>query len=75
MLAADGALCRLYVPHESRMVIAGVALYDHLILEGAGLTGELAEPTPVAGVVLPTETTVRLDLATGEVKATPRPAP
>jgi hypothetical protein len=52
-----------------------VALYDHLILEGAGLTGELAEPTPVAGVVLPTETTVRLDLATGEAKATGRAAP
>lgn len=73
-LAADGALRRLYVPHESRMVIAGVALYDHIILEGTGLTGELAEPTPVSGVMAPTETAVRLDLHTGEVKATTRPS-
>jgi hypothetical protein len=75
VLAADGAVRRLYVPHEFRMVIAGVALYAHLILDGAGLTGELAEPTSVAGVVLPTETMVRLDLATGQAKATTRPAP
>lgn len=74
VLAADGATRRLYVPHESRMVIAGVALYDHVILDGTGVTGELAEPTPVAGVVLPTETMVHLDLATGEAKATTRPS-
>jgi hypothetical protein len=71
-LAADGAPRRLYVPHESKMTIAGVALYDHIILEKGGLTAELAEPTPVTGVVLPADTVVRLDLATGEVKATTR---
>ena len=74
VLAADGAPRRLYVPHESRMVIAGVALYDHVILNGTGLIGELAAPTPVAGVMLPAETVVRLDLASGEVKATSRPS-
>jgi hypothetical protein len=74
VLATDGATRRLYVPHESRMVIAGVALNDHVILDGTGVTGELAEPTPVAGVMLPTETMVRLDLATGEAKATTRPS-
>ncbi len=73
-LAADGALRRLYVPHEARMAIAGVALYDHVILEGTALTGELAEPTPVAGVMLPAETVVRLDLATGKAEATTRPS-
>ena len=74
VLAASGAPSRLYVPHESRMVIAGVALHDHIILDGTGLTGELAEPTLVAGVMLPTETVVRLDLATGEAEATTRPS-
>jgi hypothetical protein len=72
VLAADGAPRRLYVPHESKMVIAGVALYDHIILEGTGLTGELAEPTLVAGAMLPAETIVRLDLATGAIEATTR---
>jgi hypothetical protein len=71
-LRADGALRRLYVPHEARMVIAGVALYDHVIPEGTGLTGELAEPTPVAGVTLPADTVVRLDLTTGKVEPTTR---
>jgi hypothetical protein len=74
VLAADGAPRRLYVPHESRMTIAGVALYDHIILEKGGLTAELAEPTPVTGATLPADTVVRLDLATGEVKATTRSA-
>jgi len=74
VLAADGAPHRLYVPHEFRMVIAGVALYDHVIPDGTGVTGELAEPTSVAGVMLPTETMVHLDLATGEAKATTRPS-
>ena len=72
VLAADGAPRRLYVPHESAMVIEGVALYDHIILDGTGLTGELAEPLRVAGAMLPAQTVVRLDLATGEVKATTR---
>jgi hypothetical protein len=72
VLAADGALRRLYVPHESRMMIAGVALFDHVILDGKGLTGELAAPTPVAGVMLPAETIAQVDLATGAVKATTR---
>jgi hypothetical protein len=72
VLATGGAPRRFYVPHESRMVIAGVALYDHVILDAAGLTAELAEPTPVAGVMLPADTVVRLDLATGEIKATTR---
>jgi hypothetical protein len=71
-LAADGALRRLYVPHEVRMVIAGVALYDHVILDGTGLTGELAEPTLVAGVTAPTETLVRLDLTTGKAEPATR---
>jgi len=74
VLAADGAVRRLYVPHESRMVIAGVALYDHVILDGTGLTGELAEPTPVAGMLLPTDTIVHLDPATGATRATTRPS-
>jgi hypothetical protein len=74
VLAADGATRRLYVPHQSRMVVAGVGLYDHVILDGTAVTGELAEPTPVAGVMLPTETVVLLDLATGEAKATTRPS-
>ena len=71
-LAADGALRRLYVPHETRMTIAGVALYDHVVFEGAGLTAELAEPTPVAGVTLPAEAVVRVDLATGKTEAATR---
>jgi len=70
VLKADGTLRRLYVPHESRLVIAGVALYDHVVLDGAALIGELAEPKLVAGVMLPAETKVRLDLPTGEVTAT-----
>jgi hypothetical protein len=72
VLAADGALRRLYVTHETRMVIAGEALYDHVILDGTGLTAELAEPTLVAGVMLPKDTVVHLDPATGEVEATTR---
>jgi hypothetical protein len=74
VLAADGAPRRLYVPHESKMAIAGVALCDHIIIEGGGLTGELAEPTLVAGAMLPAETIVRLDLATGKTEATTRPS-
>ena len=72
VLAADGAPHRLYVPHETRMVVAGVALYDHIILRGTGLTAELAEPTLVAGVMLPTEAVVRVDLATGKAEPTTR---
>lgn len=71
-LAADGALRRLYVPHEARMMIAGVALYDHIISEGTSLTGELAEPTSVAGVTAPAETVVRLDPTTGAVERATR---
>lgn len=74
VLAADGARRRLYAPHEARMVIAGVALYGHVVLNTTGLSGELAEPTPVAGVILPTEAAVRLDLATGMAGATTRPS-
>jgi hypothetical protein len=72
VLAADGAPRRLYVPHESRMIIAGVTLHGHVILDGTGLTGELAEPTLVAGAMLPTETVVHIDLATGKATATTR---
>ena len=72
MLAADGALRRLYVQHEARMTIASVPLYDHIIVDGAGLTGELAEPTSVDGVSLPAETMVRLDPTTGKVEPTAR---
>jgi hypothetical protein len=71
-LNADGALRRLYVPHEARIVIANVALYDHVILDGTGLTAELAESTPVAGVTLPAQTVVRLDLTTGKTEPTTR---
>ena len=71
-LAADGALRRLYVPHETRMAIAGVALFDHVVLDGTSLTGELAEPTPIAGVMAPAGTLVRLDLPTGKVEPTTR---
>jgi len=72
VLAADGALRRLYAPHETRMTIAGVALYDHIILEGTRLTAESAEPREVGGAVLPADTVVRLDLATGKVEPTTR---
>ena len=72
VLAADGAPRRLYVPHETRMTIAGVALYDHIILDGSRLTAELAEPMEVAGVMLAAEKVVRLDLSTGKVEATTR---
>ena len=71
-LTAAGALRRLYVPHEARMVVAGIALYDHIIIEGTGLTAELAEPTLVAGTTLPAGAVVRLDPATGKVEATTR---
>ena len=71
-LAADGALRRLYVPHEARIAIAGVALYDHIIREGTTLTGELAEPMSIAGVTAPAETVVRLDPTTGKVEPTTR---
>ncbi len=73
-LAADGALRRLHVPEWSRMAVAGVALHGHVIFEGTGLTGELAEPTLVAGVMLPADTLVRLDPATGKVESTTRPS-
>ena len=72
VLAADGVLRRLYVPHEARMAIAGVALYDHIILDGSRLTAELAEPTQVNGVMLAAQTVVRVDLSTGKVEATTR---
>jgi hypothetical protein len=72
VLAADNALCRLYVPHETRMTIAGVALYDDIILEGTRLTAELAEPKEIAVGALPADTVVRLDLTTGKVEPTTR---
>jgi hypothetical protein len=72
VLAADGALRRLYVPHEAQMVISGVALYDHIVLDGSRLTAELAKPAEVAGVMLPAEKVVRLDLSTGKVEPTTR---
>lgn len=72
VLTANGALRRLYVPHEARMAIAGVALYDHIILDGSRLTAELAEPTQVDDVTLPAEKVVRLDLSTGKVEAATR---
>jgi hypothetical protein len=72
VLAADGAIHRLYVPHESQIAIAGVALYDHVILDRTGLTGLLAKPAPVAGAVLPADTVVHVDLATGKTEATTR---
>jgi len=73
-LAADGALRRLYVPHESRMTIAGVALYDHVIVDATGLTAELAEPTPIAGALQPAATVVHVDLATGRIETAIRPS-
>ena len=72
VLAADGTPRRLYVPHETRMMIAGTSLYDHVILNGTALTAELAVPTAVAGEMLPEDSVVRLDLATGKVEATTR---
>ena len=72
VLTANGALRRLYVPHEVRMAIAGVAPHGHIILDGSRLTAELAEPTQVDGVMLPAEKVVRLDLSTGKVEATTR---
>ena len=72
VLNADGTLRRLYVLHEFRMAISGVALFDHIIFNGTGLTGELAAPTPVGGVVLPAGAVVHVDLATGHVEATTR---
>jgi hypothetical protein len=72
VLAANGALRRLYVPHETVMKIAGVALYDHIIVEGSRLTAELAQPTEVAGVMLPADKVVRLDLSSGKLEATTR---
>jgi hypothetical protein len=67
VLAADGSLRRLYVPHEARMIIAGVGLYDHIILTGESLTAELAEPTQVAGATLAADEVVRVDLRTGKI--------
>jgi hypothetical protein len=75
VLAADNALRRLHVPHEARMTIAGVALYDHIVLEGPRLTAELAEPREVDGVTLPADTAVRLDLSSGKVAPTTRAFP
>ena len=72
MLAADGSLRRLYAPHETPMTIAGVALFDHIVVDGASLTAELAEPIRRADVSLPAGQVVRLDLATGRVEATTR---
>ena len=74
VLAADGAVHRLYVPHESRMAVAGVALDDHIILGGKGLTGQLAQPTLVAGAMLPAQAVVRVDLTSSKVEATTRPS-
>jgi hypothetical protein len=71
-LAADGTLRRLYVPHETRMTIAGVALYDHVVVEGATLTAELAEPRLVAGATLPADAVVRLNPTTGALEPTTR---
>ena len=53
-------------------MIASVAVYDHVIVDGTGLTAELAEPTPVAGVTLPAQTVVRLDLTTGKIEPATR---
>jgi hypothetical protein len=73
VLAGDGALRRLYVRHEARMTIAGVALYDHIILSGGTeLTAELAEPTQVAGATLDADQVVRLDLTTGKIEPATR---
>ena len=72
VLAADGALRRLYVPHETRMTIAGVALYDHIILGGTSLTAELAEPIQVAGATLAADQVVRLDQTTGRIEPATR---
>jgi hypothetical protein len=71
-LAADGALRRLYVPHEARMVIKGAELFDHVILDGSALTAELAQPTEAGGITLPAGQVVRLDLSTGKIEATTR---
>ena len=72
VLTADGAIRRLYVPQEAQIAIAGVALYDHVILDGTGLTGLLAKPTRVAGRMLPADTVVHVNPATGETEATTR---
>ncbi len=72
VLAADGALRRLYVPHETKMTIAGVTLYDHIILSGTSLTAELAEPTQLAGAMLAADQVVRLDLTTGKIEPATR---
>lgn len=72
VLKADGTVRRFYVPHETPMTIAGVALYDHIVLEGSRLTAELAKPTEAGGVMLPAEQVVRVDLSSGKVEATTR---
>jgi hypothetical protein len=72
VLAADGSLRRLYVTHETKMTIAGVALYDHIILSGTSLTAELAEPVQFAGATLAADNSVRLDLTTGKIEPATR---
>jgi hypothetical protein len=76
-LAADGGIRRLYVPHETQMAIAAVALNDHIIiegtvLEGTRLTAELAAPREVDGAMLPAGKVVRIDLTTRKVEAATR---
>jgi hypothetical protein len=75
VLDREGALRRVYAPHESPMVIAGVALNDHIILDGGAVTGLLAKPArDRAGVMLEAQTVVNVDLATGAIERASRPS-
>lgn len=73
-LAADGKLRRLYAPHETRVTIAGIALFDDIVLDDTGATGELAEARKVDSIELPAEAEVRVDISTGRTALAARPS-
>jgi hypothetical protein len=56
-------------------VIAGVALNDHIILDGGRVTGLLAKPARDGrGALLDAQTVVSVDLATRRIERASRPS-
>ena len=67
-MANDGRLVRIGSGHGQTIIVRGLPLNSKMFeLHGETVVSELAEPFAVAGEMQPAGTTVRIDLATGDV--------
>ena len=67
-VANDGRLVRIGSGHGQTIIVRGLPLNSKMFeLHGETVVSELVEPLDVAGEMRPAGTTVRINLATGDV--------